>query len=115
MKRRKAINFLRKYFGGLFLIAGIALIGIEIYLGWQDGGWNRYPFSMLIVETSHLIGQMMENLVPVFQSSAEGLKGFEISKFPIFAQRFLAGIPMAVLFLITGHLFLKREKLFRRA
>jgi hypothetical protein len=115
MKRREAIKLLKKIYGGLFLLAGIVLVGSEIYLGWQDGDWNQYPLSLLMVDTFHFIGRMMGNLIPVFQTAAEGLKGFEISKFPIFAQRFLAGIPMAILFLITGYLFLKEGKLFRRA
>jgi hypothetical protein len=114
IKRRQVPRFMRTGVGGLFLLAGIVIVGAEIYFGWQDGGWNRYPLSMLMVDTFHFIGRMMGDMIPVFQNAAEGLKGFEISKFPFYAQRFLVGIPMASLFLFTAYIFMKWEKLLSR-
>ena len=97
------MTFLRKHVGGLFVLAGVVLVCTEIYLWWQDGVWNRFPFSELIVAMSHFTGQMMGHLAPLFQGVTEGLKGFEISSFPNVAQSLLGSIPVALLFLITGY------------
>ena len=59
MKIKKALKYIRMKVGKLFIIAGFVLIGAEIYLGWQDGVWNRFPLSMLLIDTIHFMGRAM--------------------------------------------------------
>jgi hypothetical protein len=96
--------------GELSILAGLVLVGADIYLGWQDGVWNRYPLSMLVVDTAHLMGQMMGNMLPLFEKYVDMGKSFEISDFPHPVQLFLSAMPMAIFFLISGYFFLKWPK-----
>ncbi len=106
MKRREVPKFMRTGVGGLFFLAGIVLVGAEIYFGWQDGVWNRYPLSMLVADTAHLMGQMMGNMLPSFKKFVDMGKSLDISDFPHPVQLFLGAIPMASFFLISGYFFL---------
>ncbi len=110
MRKKKALKYTKKKVGELFIFAGLVLVGVDIYLGWQDGVWNRYPLSMLVVDTIHLMGQMMGNMLPLFEKYVDMWKSFEISNFPHPVQLFLGAIPMAIFFLISGYFFLKWPK-----
>jgi len=113
MRKKKALKYTRKKIGQLFIFAGIVLVGADIFLGWQDGAWNRYPLSMLVADTAHLMGQMMGNMLPLFEKYAGMWKSLEISDFPLRVQLFLNAIPMAIFFLISGFFFLRWPKFLR--
>ncbi len=114
MRKKKALKYTKKKVGELFIFTGLVLVGVDIYLGWQDGVWNRYPLSMLAVDTTHLMGQMMGNMLPLFERFVDIGKSFEISNFPHPVQLFLGAIPMASFFLISGYFFLKWPKFLSR-
>ena len=110
MRKKKALKYIRKKVGKLFIFAGFVLIGAEIYLGWLDGVWNRYPLSMLVIDTIHFMGRAMGDMLPEFQMTSDTWKSFETSDFPHRVQLFLGAIPMASFFLISGYLCLPKTR-----
>ena len=114
MRIKKALKYIREKVGKLFVFAGFVLVGAEIYLGWLDGVWNRYPLSMLVADTAHLMGQMMGNMLPLFKKFVDMGKSLEISDFPHPVQLFLGATPMASFFLISGYFFLRWPKFLSR-
>jgi hypothetical protein len=115
MKIKKALKYIRMKVGKLFIIAGFVLIGAEIYLGWQDGVWNRFPISMLLIDTIHFMGRVMGDVLPEFQMTSVTWQSFETSDFPHPVQLFLGAIPMASFFLISGYCFLRWSGFLGRA
>ena len=115
MRIKKALKYIRKKVGKLFIFAGFVLIGAEIYLGWLDGVWNRYPLSMLAIDTIHFMGRAMGDMLPEFRMTSNMCKSFETSDFPHPVQLFLGAIPMASFFLISGYFFLRWPRFLSRA
>ncbi len=69
---------------------------------------------MLIVDTTHLMGQMMGNMLPLFEKYVDMEKSFEISDFPHPVQLFWGAIPMAIFFSDFGILFFLNWPKFSR-
>ena len=115
MRKKKALKYIGMNVGKLFIFSGCVLIGAEIYLGWLDGVWNRYPLSMLVIDTIHFMGRTMGDTLPEFQMTSDMWKSFETSDFPHSAQLFLGAIPMAIFFLISGYFFLRWPRFLSRA
>ena len=115
MRKKKALKYIREKVGKLFVFAGFVLVGAEIYLGWLDGVWNRYPLSVLVVDTIHFMGRAMGDTLPEFQMTSDTWKSFETSDFPHSVQLFLGAIPMAIFFLISGYFFLRWPRFLSRA
>jgi hypothetical protein len=114
LKKKKWLKYTRKKIGELFIFAGFVLIFADIYLGWQDGVWNRYPLSMLMADTAHLMGLITGSMLPLLERFIDTAKNFEVSKFPHSVQIFLSAVPMATIFLVSGYFFLKWAKYPRK-
>ncbi len=112
MRKKKVLKYIGKKIGKLFIFSGCVLIGAEIYLGWVDGAWNRYPLSMLVIDTIHFMGRAMGDLLPEFQMTSDTWRSFETSDFPHPVQLFLDAIPIAIFFLISGYFLLRWSRFF---
>ena len=115
MKIKKALQYVRKKVGKLFIFSGFVLIGVEIYLAWLDGVWNRYPLSMLVIDTIHFMGRVMGDMLPEFEMTSDTWRSLETSDFPHPVQLFLGAVPMASFFLISGYFLLKWPRFLSRA